>query len=130
MQDYITTKKLREFGLLIGIVFPILIGWLLPSISGHDFRFWTLWVAIPSLILGVTAPRLLHYPYKFWMALGHILGWINSRLILGLVFFLVLQPMAIIMRQFSYDPLRKKKSKQKSYRESVRKKSINLTRIF
>ena len=64
------------------------------------------------------------------MALGHILGLINSRLILGLVFFLVLQPMAIIMRQFSYDPLRKKKSKQKSYRESVRKKSINLTRIF
>ena len=130
MKDSIAKKQLREFGILVGFVFPILIGWILPSITGHGFRTWTLWVSSPSLILGLTAPHLLHYPYKAWMALGHILGWINSRIILGLVFIFVLQPIAIIMRLFSYDPLRKKKGNQKSYRETIKEKSINLTRIF
>ncbi len=32
------SKKLREFGLLIGFGFPILIDWLLPSLAGHGFR--------------------------------------------------------------------------------------------
>ena len=130
MKVYIAKKQLREFGLLVGFGFPILIGWLLPFFAGHGFRTWTLWVGIPSCILGLAAPRLLYYPYKAWMALGHLLGWTNSRIILGLVFLFVLQPIAIIMKLFSYDPLRKKKSDQKSYRETRKEKSIDLTRIF
>ena len=130
MKVYIAKKQLREFGLLVGFGFPILIGWLLPFFAGHGFRTWTLWVGVPSFILGLAAPRLLHYPYKAWMALGHLLGWTNSRIILGLVFLLVLQPIAIIMKLFSYDPLRKKKSNQNSYRETRKEKSIDLTRIF
>ena len=130
MKDSIAKKQLREFGLVVGFGFPILIGWLLPSVSGHGFRTWTLWVGVPGFILGLAAPRLLHYPYKGWMALGHLLGWINSYIILGLVFLIVLQPIALIMRLFNYDPLRKKKNNQKSYRETIKEKSIDLTRIF
>ena len=130
MKGSISKKQLREFGFLIGLGFPILIGWIIPAISGHFFRTWTLWIAIPSLIIGTLKPRLLFYPYKAWMALGFALGWINSRIILVLVFILVLQPIALIMRLFNYDPLRKKKSNQKSYRETIKEKSVDLTRIF
>ena len=130
MKGSISKKQLREFGFLIGLGFPILIGWIIPAISGHFFRTWTLWIAIPSLIIGTLKPRLLFYPYKAWMALGFALGWINSRIILALVFILVLQPIALIMRLFNYDPLRKKKSNQKSYRETIKEKSVDLTRIF
>ena len=98
MKETISKKQLREFGLLIGFGFPTFVGWLLPSFFGHEFRTWTLWIGIPVLILGLTAPRLLHYPYKCWMALGHALGWVNSHIILGLVFIAVLQPIAYIMR--------------------------------
>ena len=106
MRETITNKKLREFGILLGIGFPVLIGWLLPSLTGHGFRAWTLWVGVPGFILGFVAPRLLYYPYKYWMALGHALGWLNSRIILSLVFVFVLQPIAYIMRLTGYDPLR------------------------
>jgi len=85
MASSISKKQLREFGLLIGFGFPILIGWILPLIGGHLFRTWTLWIGIPSLILGILNPRILSYPYKVWMKLGHALGWINSRIILGLI---------------------------------------------
>ena len=130
MKGSISKKQLREFGFLIGLGFPILIGWMIPAISGHFFRTWTLWIAIPSLIIGTLKPRLLFYPYKAWMALGLALGWINSRIILGMVFILVLQPIALIMKLFNYDPLREKKSNQKSYRETIKEESVDLTRIF
>ena len=130
MKETISTKQLREFGLLIGFVFPILIGWLLPSLFGHEFRVWTLLVGIPGLILGLTAPRLLQYPYRGWMALGHALGWINSHIILGLVFILVLQPIAYVMRLTGYDPLRKRRKGDTTYRENRQNHRTDLTRIF
>ena len=130
MRGSILKKQLREFGLLIGFVFPFLIGWLLPSITGHGFRTWTLWIGFPFFIFGLIAPHLLLYPYKGWMKLGYILGWLNSRIILGFVFILVLQPIAFIMRMFAYDPLKKKKNNQISYRENTTEKTINLNRMF
>ena len=130
MKEIISKKQLREFGLLIGFGFPILIGWLLPSLFGHQFRTWTLWIGVPGLLIGFTAPRLLHYPYKGWMLLGHVLGLINSHIILGLVFIFVLQPIAYIMRLTGYDPLRTKRKREKTYREVRKDHNIDLNRIF
>ena len=130
MKDKPTKKQLREFGLIIGFGFPIIIGWFLPFITNHAFRSWTLIIGMIGLLFGIFIPRYLYYPYKFWMKIGFILGWINSRLILGLVFIFVLQPIAIIMRVFKYDPLRKKKLSAKTYRESTQTKTVDLKRIF
>ena len=130
MKETITKKQLREFGLLIGFGFPILIGWLLPLLFGHEFRTWTFGVGILGLIFGLTAPRLLLYPYKGWIALGDILGLVNSRIILGLVFILVLQPIAYIMRLTGYDPLRTRLKGENTYKEKRQKYQPDLTRIF
>ena len=123
-------KQLREFGLMIGFGFPIIIGWLIPAISGHAFRSWSLLIGFPSLVLVILKPSLLSYPYKIWMALGFALGWINSRLILGLVYLIILQPIAIIMKIFGYDPLKKKKNNEKSYREIKNDENFDFTKIF
>ena len=123
-------KQLREFGLLLAIGFPLLLGWLLPALRGHGFHTWTLWIAIPGLTFGLLAPRALAWPYRGWMALGHALGWFNSHIILGAVFLLVLQPIAFVMRLTGYDPLRRRQQKLTTYREVREHKAINLTRIF
>ena len=102
-------KELKQFSILIGLIFPLLIGLIIPYLTGHGFRFWTLIIALPVLFLGQVKPILLNKIYKIWMKLGEILGWVNSRLILGLVFVLIIQPTSLIMRLFSYDPLKKKK---------------------
>ena len=130
MKEIISKKQLREFGLLIGFGFPILIGWLVPSLFGHQFRIWTFWIGGLGLLIGLAAPRLLYYPYKGWMILGHVLGWINSHIILGLVFIFVLQPIAYIMRLTGYDPLRTKRKGMKTYREKRQDNRFDLTRIF
>ena len=130
MKEIISNKRLREFGLLIGFGFPLLIGWLIPVLTGHGFRVWTLWIGFPGLLIGLTSPHLLYYPYKFWMKLGVILGWVNSRIILGLVFIIVLQPISFVMRLIGYDPLRSRRKGEKTYREKRQNYQIDLTRIF
>ena len=126
-----TRRQLREFGLLIALTFPLLIGWLLPALHGHPFRGWSLWPAIPAFALAAVAPRLLVWPYRGWMALGHVLGWINGHLILSAIFVLVVQPIALLMRCTGYDPLKSRSPAGfSSYREHKKLSTINLTRIF
>ena len=130
MKETISKNQLIKFGFLIGFGFPLLIGWLFPAIFGYDFRSWTLWVGVVAFIFGLISPRLLYYPYKVWMALGHVLGWVNSRIILGAVFIIVLQPIAFIMFCTGYDPLRIRRRGGKTYREKRITNQTDLTRIF
>ena len=64
------------------------------------------------------------------MKIGFLLGWVNSRIILGIIFIFVLQPIAIFMKFFKYDPLQKQFLNKKSYKENTKENSIDLTKIF
>ena len=74
MHNTLSKRQLKDFGLLVGLGFPIVIGWIIPLFGGHSFRTWTLWVGCPLLILGLLAPNTLFYPYKVWMKIGLALG--------------------------------------------------------
>ena len=130
MKKNFSKKILREFGIVIGFGIPFFIGWLIPLISGHGFRLWSLFIGLPLICFGVFIPSLLFYPYKAWMALGKYLGWINSHIILGIVFIIVLQPIAIFMRFLGYDPLKKINKNCISYRKNRDNTIIDLKRIF
>ena len=54
----------------------------------------------------------------------------DYEIILGLVFFLVLQPTSFFMKIFGYDPLRLKKTIKNSYKEDKTNHKVNLKRIF
>ena len=123
-------KKLREFGIIIGFLIPLIIGGIIPFLRGYLFAYWTLYPGTLLIILGIIKPEFLFVPYIVWMKIGDLLGWINSRIILGLVYFIVLIPIALLMKNFGYDPLRNKKSKNKTYRELKTNYKIDLNRIF
>ena len=130
MSKSLTKKSLREFGLIFGFGLPLIFGFLIPLIFAHSHKEWTILVGLPFIFLGIIKPHLLYYPYKIWMKIGNILGWINSHIILGLVFLIVLQPIAIFMRFFGYQPLKKINKNLKSYRENRESSIIDLKRIF
>jgi len=130
MKEDISKKDLRDFGLLIGLLLPLFIGWILPSVFGHGFRIWTLFIGSPLVFIAITSPKLLKYPYKIWMFLGLGLGWINSRIILGIIFILVLQPVSLFMKIFGYDPLKKKRNDKSTYRVNKINHKIDLKKIF
>ena len=123
-------KQLREFGLFIGFLFPFLIGFFIPYLFGHEIRIWTFYIGIPLILLGLFSPNSLRYLYKKWLQIGKGLGFINNHLILGLVFIIVMQPIAFIMRLFGYDPLKSITKNIISYREQREDDTINFEKIF
>ena len=123
-------KQLRDFGKIVGLGLPIFVGFIIPFLTGHSFAIWTILVGLIIFTVGIIKPSLLFFPYKYWMLIGNLLGWINSRLILGLVFILVLQPISIFMKIFKYDPLKLKKSNAKSYKVNINNKKIDFTKTF
>ena len=82
----ITDKELKDFGLLMTWAFPLFIGIIAPWILGKGLQWWTLWVSLFFLSLSFIAPKLIYYPHKAWMFIGGIIGFINTRIILGLLF--------------------------------------------
>lgn len=51
------------------------------------------------------APMLLAPVYVVWMKLAFLLGWVNSRILLCVIFFLIITPIALIARIFNRDAL-------------------------
>src|SRR5262245_61596107 len=91
---------LRNFGLTTGAIAAVLFGLLLPWLRGYGFPMWP-WLAGGILALwGLLAPATLRPVHRVWMAVGNVLGWINTRIILGLVFYTVVLPMGRMMRAF------------------------------
>ena len=124
-------QQLRQFGLLVGTLFPLLFSLLLPLLHRQALPLWPLVVGLVLIALGLLAPQVLRQPYRLWMALGHGLGWINGHLILGLIYIVVLQPIALCMRLLGHDPLRRHlKPEASSYREPCTNKTVNLERPF
>ena len=128
----ISKKQLFQFGLLLGFGIPLIFGFIFPAFRGHSFKFWTIWVGSVLILFSFFNPLLLLLPYRGWMYLGHMLGLINSRIILGIIFFIVLVPISLVMRIFGYDPLKKKKitTNKNSFKEYKLGYKIDLTRIF
>ena len=130
MQEKITKKELRKFGLTVGLFFPLIIGWLLPFLFGHSFRNWTLYLGITLVSLSIIRPNMLNLFYRTWFYIGNTLGWINSRIILGFVFILVLQPIALVMKLSKYKPLKKIDISLKTYKEKNTNRKIDLKKLF
>lgn len=130
MKKYIDEKQLRDFGLLIGMLFPGVFGFLIPYLYSHDFRWWTLTVGVMLIISAFLAPKKLKPFYNKWISLGYFLGNINSVLILSLIFIFLMQPMALIMRLLKYDPLKRNFNKDKSYKEPNKDAIIDTEKIF
>lgn len=57
-------------------------------------------------LLGLVAPSAALALRRAWMRIGHALGWVNTRILLGVVFFVLLTPIALAMRLAGRDPLR------------------------
>jgi hypothetical protein len=100
------TKQLRSFGFMVGGILAIIGLW--PLIHGQNPRLWAFVVAGLLVIPAAVWPRSLDRVYRIWMILGRVLGEINSRIILTLIFFGVVLPIGVAKRWLGDDPLLRK----------------------
>lgn len=102
-----SVKKLRSFGLLVGLVAAAIGGWLFWK--GHGVIL--LGAGLFLMLLGVTMPKWLKPLYIPWMALALVLGFVMTRVLLTIVFVVIITPLGIVMRWTGRDPLRQKLDK-------------------
>jgi hypothetical protein len=99
-------KQLRHFGLIVGGIFAAIGLW--PAVvRGQSPRWWAVALGVALVLPALLLPGSLRPAYRVWMALGDVLGWINTRIILGAIFYGMLTPIGVCLRLRGRDPLRR-----------------------
>ncbi len=98
-----TPKEIRKFGLTFMVLCLLLAA--LSLYKGTTFWHWCLGAGAVFLVTGLFAQPLLKPLYIGWMTLAFALGWINTRIILGIVFYLIFTPVGLMMRLFQKDSM-------------------------
>jgi hypothetical protein len=98
---------LRKFGITTGAIVAVLFGVFFPWLLKAGFVLWP-WVLFSVLaIMGLVAPMSLRPVYQGWMRFGLFMSRFTTPLIMGLVFFLVITPTALIMKLLGKDPMKR-----------------------
>jgi len=110
-------QELRKFGLVFASGIALIFGLLLPWLFAHAWPAWP-WIAAGILVTtALLLPPLLRPVFWLWMKFGHVLGWINTRIILGITFLLLFIPVAVVFHLLGKDPMRRSMEPvAKSYR--------------
>ena len=107
MDNNIKIGSNRSFGIVFFVVF-ILIGFY-PLLNDGNLNIISILIGIIFLILGILNSRFLTPLNKIWFKFGIFLGQIISPIVMGIIFFLVVTPIAFIMRVLGKDVLKLKK---------------------
>tara|TARA_A100001011_G_scaffold288250_1_gene299282 strand:- start:346 stop:735 length:390 start_codon:yes stop_codon:yes gene_type:complete len=112
-QDDIKIGTNRSFGIVFFLFFIIISFY--PLLNGEYIRFWSLIISIIFLALGLLNSKLLNPLNKIWFKFGLLLGKIISPIVMGIIFFLVVTPIALFMRLLKKDLLNLKFNKKNTY---------------
>ncbi len=103
-------KHVRSFGYLVGgaLMALALVGLWRRGGAANVTVYALLGSGGALAALALAAPAALRPLYRVWMGLALVLGFVMTRVILTLVFFLVITPVGWIMRALGKDPLHRR----------------------
>ncbi len=105
----------KEFGIIVGGIFSLLSLWWIYRGRFPSVTPILLGLGAALVVLGIVFPRALVYPNRAWMLLAEVLGFVSTRIILGMVFFLIVTPIGVVKRLFGWDPLARRAKSSRSY---------------
>ncbi|MGB8510409.1 MAG: SxtJ family membrane protein [Pyrinomonadaceae bacterium] len=85
------------------------------------------------VLIGLLVPPLARRFHIYWMKLAGLLGWVNSRILLSLMFYAVFAPYGFISRLVGRDPLNRRGARRESYwtpRKTTRQTKEQFERLF
>jgi hypothetical protein len=98
----IERKQLVSFGLIMAAA-ALVFAWWRGRLDSLSIALMV--VAAAFALTPLVAPRALVPVYRRWMRLAEILGWINTRILLVAIFYLVVTPIGLLLRLFRRSPL-------------------------
>ena len=119
-----SSTELRNFGLVTAGLVAGVFGLALPWLRHQAFHRWPWVLSVAFTLPALVWPPALRYVHWLWVRIGFILGWINSRIILTILFFVVILPLGLLMRALGHDPVARKLDPQApTYRVPSRKRT-------
>lgn len=100
----VNTKECSDTGMAM-VLLSLLVGWFT-----HNKDYFA--ASIFLLVLNMVWPRAYTYVAKVWLGFSNILGALMSKVILSIVFFVILTPLAFIQRLLGHDPMKTRQWKQ------------------
>lgn len=130
----LSRPELRNFGLILATGILIFFGVLFPLLRDRAIQLttWPWYLALAIAVLSLAAPSALRPVHTGWMFIGRILGYINTRIILGIIYLALFTPIAFVLKLLKKDPMRRVfDAKATSYRiDSRQPKPENLNRPY
>ena len=125
-------KGLRHFGLTTGAAVVGIFGVFFPWALDFNWPVWPWLIAAVLWSLALVRPIWLRSIYRAWMRFGLLASRVMTPLVLGIVFFAMISPMAMVRRLFGNDPMQRTLDRdRKSYRvQSVKSPREKLERPF
>ncbi|MBP7416641.1 MAG: SxtJ family membrane protein [Pyrinomonadaceae bacterium] len=128
----VTRIEARKTALIVAAVLTAIAAFLF--YRGRTTNAWIFGgVALTLVIVGLFVPSLAKIFHRVWMWIAVKLGWINSRILLTLVYFLMFVPYKIVSRIVGRDPLNLRQPVGDSYwhkREKTHQEPEQFERLF
>jgi len=93
----------RAFGIVFFIVFLAIAIW--PIANEGTVHLWSIMIAGLFLLLAIFIPDSLQPLNRTWFRFGLLLHKVVNPIIMGLLFFFTITPIAVIFRLIGKDPL-------------------------
>lgn len=103
-QEEIKPSSDRSFGLVVAAFFLIVGFW--PLVRAQPIRWWALGVAAVFALLALLWTAALAPLNRLWVKLGALLYKVVSPVVMALLFYVTVTPIALLMRLLGKDPLR------------------------
>jgi carbamoyltransferase len=124
--------RARKNALVVAAVLSALGAW---NVYRHRLPLAEALGGLALLLCGVALflPSWAERFSRGWMALAGALGYVNSRILLSLVYYLAVAPFGVVARLAGHDPLGRRASRRESYwipRQSPRQVKSGFERSF
>ena len=116
-QPIATLKEIRSFGFIFSLLIVLIFGALLPWLFNQPMPVWPWVVSTFTSLLALLAPSTLRPLHSLFIKLGTLLAFINTRILLFIIFFGLFLPVSIVMWLAKRDILGRKPSTVDSYRK-------------
>jgi len=128
----VSDSRARKTALVVAAVLFLIALW-------NIYRGRMTWVAVFASISGVLVligqfvPVAARGFHRFWMGVAGVLGYINSRILLSLLYYGVFTPYGFVSRLIGRDPMKRRGPTEQSYwvtREHTKQTKDQFERLF
>lgn len=105
----------KSFGVMFGVIFLLATAYMVAKDKSAFAQLLTFVASVTTFIVAFKAPIMLTKPNLYWMKFSLLLARVVSPIVLGVLFYLLISPLAIVLRIFGRDQLLLKRQESSSF---------------